>query len=196
MKKQVLFLFVVIALLASLVPGTVLAGKPTELKVFVHNNTGGEVQLQLEDANGNFQWMTLVAGVSTVMVTEGKYSYYAVTPCGPLAGNWNLNVSKQLNLSCTESGATTSFAKRCGHNWFGRVWYDSVNGIHLYVEGDYINIPDAEYFEEYLYGEFGYFPEWHTYREICFSDFKEGGETSRWDTPAGTVFYYDYEWIY
>ncbi len=195
MKKQLLFLFVVIALLASLVPGTVLAGKPTELKVFVHNNTGGEVQLQLVDANGNYQWMTLVAGVSTVMVTEGKYSFYAVTPCGSLAGNWNLNVNKQLNLNCSDAGPSTSLAKRCGNNWSGRIWYDSVNGVHLYVEGDYLNIPDTEYFENYLYDTFGYYPEWHTYREVCWSDFREGGPTSSWGGPWGSVYYYLDEWI-
>ena len=41
-------------------------------------------------------------------VLEGRYTYYASTPCGVQSGVFNLNVSKQLDFFCNNDGREIS----------------------------------------------------------------------------------------
>lgn len=191
MKKRLLFLCVIVALLATLAPVSVFAAEPAEVKVFVHNNTGGEVELSLTDADGNIHWMTAVAGVSTHEMTEGKYQFYAVTPCGTQAGLWNLNVAKELFIECVPTGVALSLEKECPDNYFGMVWLDKNSGIHMYVEKDSLNLPDSEYFNSYIAWWFGPYPEWVQVGEMCYYDFTPDRHVHYWTDGV----YYDHnEW--
>ena len=58
MKKQ-LYLIVVLALLASLLPAAALAAEPALIDVQVRNQTGAPVDLSLTDADGNIIYQSL-----------------------------------------------------------------------------------------------------------------------------------------
>jgi hypothetical protein len=108
MRSRVLLVALVMLLLASLFPVAAFAAAPADVKVNVRNQTSGLVQLSLTDSDGNVTFKTLEMGTSTFEITEGIYTYYASTPCGAIAGEWNLNVNKTLYLVCKEGklGAT------------------------------------------------------------------------------------------
>jgi len=192
MKNKLVVLFVLAALLVSLIPVSVFAAEPMELKVFVRNATGGVVDLRLTDANGDFQYLTLDPGVSELALMEGKYEYYALTPCGVQVGVWNLNVSKQLMIRCDGGMLNMNLSKRCDGGWLGTLYYDSINNIHLYVEKDWTNLSDYGdgYFSGEVYDYFGYWPQWESRGPVCWSDigFMDG---TYWE--AG-VWYDNTEW--
>ena len=192
MKNKFVVWFVLAALLVSLIPVSVFAAEPMELKVFVRNATGGVVDLRLTDANGDFHYMTLDPGVYEVELMEGKYEYYAVTTCGVQVGVWNLNVSKQLMVSCDGGVLSMDLSKRCQDGWWGTMYYDSINDVHLYVEKDWTNVPDYDggYFNWEIYDYFGYWPQWESKGPVCWSDIGPG-VYSYWE--AG-VYYNFLEW--
>lgn len=158
MKQKFLLYFITAVLLISLIPISAFAAAPAELKVFVRNTTGGVVDLKLTDADGGIHWMTLEAGVFETTLMEGKYEYYAVTPCGTQVGVWNLNVSKQLDIHCRDGVLEFKLAKRCDNNWWGTVyWLHPTEitvasagtrertlpfGFYVYNEKDFQNIHD------------------------------------------------------
>lgn len=112
MKKQLFVVFVIIALLAAVLPVSVFAGSPAELKVEVRNTTGGMIYLDIVDAAGNHIYKSFEAGVFEFDMLEGIYSYYVSTPCGNYAGEWNLNINKTLFVSC-KSGEPTVTLDKC-----------------------------------------------------------------------------------
>ena len=142
MKNKVVVWFVLAALLVSLVPVSVFAAEPMELKVFVRNSTGGVVDLRLTDANGDFHYMTLDPGVYEVELMEGKYEYYAVTTCGVQVGVWNLNVSKELMISCDGGMLSMDLSKRCDNNWWGVMYYLPDYDFWVYNGKDSVNLYD------------------------------------------------------
>jgi len=169
MKNKVVIWFVLAALLISLIPVSVFAAEPMELKVFVRNSTGAAVDLRLTDANGDFHYMTLDPGVYEVELMEGKYEYYAVTTCGVQVGVWNLNVSKQLMVSCDDGVLSMDLAKRCDNGWWGVIYYDSINDLHFYSEKDYFNVAEG-YYDWDIYSYFGYWPRWEKSEPVCWSE--------------------------
>lgn len=146
MKKKFVLSFVIALLLISLIPVSAFAAAPADLKVFVRNTTGAEVDLRLTDANGDYIWLTIPAGVSEVELMEGKYEYYAVTNCGTQFGQWNLNVSKQLDIHCKDGELEFNLAKRCSNGWWGTYYslYAPDGGylFTVYIERDSVNAHD------------------------------------------------------
>lgn len=86
----------VIALIVAAPPAMVLAKEPVDLDPTPRDSTGGVVHLDLVDVNGNHICKRVDAGVSAIILKEGKYHFYAATVCGNQAGLGNLNVSKEL----------------------------------------------------------------------------------------------------
>jgi len=170
--KKISICIIVAALLIMLLPANVLAAEPMELKVFVRNTTGGVVDLRLTDANGDFYYMTLDPGVYEVALMEGMYEYYAVTTCGVQVGVWNLNVSKQLMVSCDGGMLSMDLAKRCPNGWWGVMYYDNLSNVHLFVSGDATNLPDYndQFFSWEVYDNFGVWPQWEKTEPMCWAD--------------------------
>jgi hypothetical protein len=116
MKKNYALALVLVLLLVSVFPATVFAGKPADIHVDVRNNTGGQVNLDLIDANGNHIYKTLEAGISKFDLTDGIYSYYASTACGNQSGVLNLGTTKTLFLFCETDAPLIYVAKSC--EWY------------------------------------------------------------------------------
>jgi len=172
MKRKFLICIVVAALLIMLLPANVFAAEPMELKVFVRNTTGGVVELRLTNLEGKTQWLSLDPGVYKIDLMEGKYEYYALTPCGVQVGVWNLNVSKQLMVSCDGGMLSMDLSKRCDGGWWGVMYYDHLSNVHLFVTGDSTNLPDydEEYFSWKVLSNFGVWPQWEKSEPMCWSD--------------------------
>jgi len=190
--KKISICIIVTALLIMLLPANVLAAEPMELKVFVRNTTGGVVELRLTDAEGQTHWLSLDPGVYKINLLEGKYEFYALTPCGVQVGVWNLNVSKQLMISCDDGMLSMNLTKRCENGWWGVMYYDNLSNVHLFVSGDATNLPDYdnEYFSWKVFSNFGVWPQWEKSEPMCWTD-AGTGQYSYW--TAG-VWYDCYEW--
>ena len=120
MKKH-LYLFLVLALLASVLPAAALAAKPAELEVEVRNQTGAPVDMSLTDSIGNVIYKTLPVGTSTMDLTEGRYTYFAATACGNQSGPFNAVIGKVLYVEC--DGGPVVMYEKCQF-----VAYNSNNG--------------------------------------------------------------------
>ena len=107
MKARFVILFVVLALLVSMLPmSSAFAAKATpKVDVIVHNQTKGTISLTLTDSIGNPYFFTFKPEfTSGGSVPEGVYSYYLLTPCGYQRGTWSLTRTKQLTLYCAKEG--------------------------------------------------------------------------------------------
>lgn len=111
MKNRFLLLFLVVVLLAAMLPAAALAAKPAELKVLVRNATGAPAELSLTDANGNVIYQSLPAGVSQFTLTEGSYAFYVSTACGAQSGVWNVNSVKTLYVDCKGETSQVYYSK-------------------------------------------------------------------------------------
>jgi hypothetical protein len=116
MLKKLFSCLLIVVLGSIMLPASAIAGSPQPLHLNVRNQTGGTVQLNLTDANGDMTFIALEPGVFPVDLTEGIYSYWASTPCGNVAGSWNVNVSKTLFLSCKNDLLALSFVKTYTRN--------------------------------------------------------------------------------
>lgn len=123
MKSRVLLVAIVLILIISLFPVAAFAAAPADVKVNVRNQTAGLVQLSLTDADGNVSFKTLEMGTSSFEITEGIYTYYASTPCGAMAGEWNLNVNKTLYLGCRQGQPGASLQKLINRRSFCNLGY-------------------------------------------------------------------------
>ncbi len=116
MKKVSMFAMVAVLILTatfSVMPsGTALAAnRLAQVSVTVKNVTGGTVTLRMTGEDSVSKWFTFEGqGHYQIQVEEGKYSYYASTPCGGESGQLNLNVSKMLKFYC-EDGVEVSLTK-------------------------------------------------------------------------------------
>ncbi len=92
----------ILAMLFSFLPvSTALAKKEdTNVTLMVKNRTGGTVMVRLTDENGKSLFFTYGPGQANTILFEGHFSYYASAPCGNQSGVFNLNVTKELLLSC------------------------------------------------------------------------------------------------
>ena len=126
--KSIIVLVIAMLLLAAFT--TAFAAKPAEIKVWVRNQTGGELSLSLTDAAGVISFYDLPAGQSELTLVDGKYSYYASGLCGAQSGVWNLPDSATLTIDCKTSGLLISEdSHRC------------YNGIYIYSNPRYIPFP-------------------------------------------------------
>ena len=109
MKKITLALVVFVLLFSTLPTSSVLAKKSvSNVSITVKNRTGGLVTLALVDQNGKRVAFSYEPGLVDFSVLEGRYTYYASTPCGVQSGVFNLNVSKQLDFFCNNDGREIS----------------------------------------------------------------------------------------
>jgi len=99
-----LAVFVLVALLSALPSSAAQAAEPATISLFVHNSSGGTVSMVLTDQLGFHFTFTYAPGMTSSKLKEGKYTYYANTPCGVEAGSFNLNRSKKLELFCNKEG--------------------------------------------------------------------------------------------
>ena len=100
MKKNLVLVLLVLALLLAALPTVALAAAPAEVKVIVRNTTGAVAELSLTDAAGNKTFKSLEPGQSAFTLTEGMYTIYVSTVCGAYADSWNVNVNKTLYIEC------------------------------------------------------------------------------------------------
>ena len=99
--KKVTVLFVAFLLLFSLAVTPALAAEQGTAKIYVRNFTTGGVQLSVTDANGqtsNFNFPE--PGRYDITLPEGRYSYYATSPCSVESGNLNADGVKILRFAC------------------------------------------------------------------------------------------------
>jgi hypothetical protein len=147
MLKKLFSCALMVVLVSILLPATAIAGSPQPLHLNVRNQSGGVVTLNLTDANGGITFFQLESGVYAVELTEGVYSYWASTPCGNVAGSWNVNVSKVLFLSC-KSGLTLrnqANSHRLACSDFGL--YFSLSGINVFLTQTHFGEQIGEYWE-------------------------------------------------
>lgn len=106
MKKNLFVVFIVLALLVSMLPvGNVFAKASQDITITVRNQTRGVASLLLIDNNGNRRYYTFQPGdIAVELVPVGRYAYFLSTPCGNETGAYNLNRHKQLDLYCAKEG--------------------------------------------------------------------------------------------
>jgi len=104
MKKLAAFFSIVmiLALMAGLLPtGSAFAKKdPGTINLNIHNRTGKLVNFELVGPDGVHKQYVLPTGLTVMSLSQGWYDYFASLPCGNRSGEFNLNVSKELYLTC------------------------------------------------------------------------------------------------
>ena len=125
MKKFLSMFFAVISILALLVSyqpaSQAMALKDkTDITLKVKNRTGSQVLISLVDESGTYTLLRYQPGVSSTVIHEGKYTYYASTRCGIKSGNFNLNVTKQLDFYCQHGANIALYVSH--HNLCFSLW--------------------------------------------------------------------------
>jgi hypothetical protein len=124
MKKLTVAATIAIMILAMVFSTALAAKSPADVSVTVKNHTGGTVTLRLTGETGSY-WFTFDdLGMYKISVPEGRYSYYANTPCGNESGDFNLNVHKFLKFACKNSGREITLTKTSCEKvlWVGSYW--------------------------------------------------------------------------
>ena len=93
----------ILAVLFSALPSGVALAK-ADVTVTIKNNTGGTISGRIGSYNFTFD-----PGMYEISLPEGKYEFYVSTPCGSESGQFNLNVSKHLFLSCKNDGEVSLY---------------------------------------------------------------------------------------
>lgn len=152
MKKQ-LYLIIVLALLASLLPAAALAAKPAEIEVQVRNQTGAPVDMSLTDADGNITYQTLPVGTSTFELTEGRYTYFAGTLCGNQSGPFNAVKGKLLYLACdTTPVVLYESCQYVGYNPWNGDLYDAGTNFRMWRSHGYPHDYESYLWENWFLG--------------------------------------------
>ena len=118
MQKKIVFLLMIVAILASMLPTAAFAAAPAELKVWVRNQTDAVASLQLVDANGNPQFIDVEPGLSHFMLTEGQYTMYVSTVCGAYSETIKVDSTKTLFIDCKD-GQTAPVVDYDKCTWVG-----------------------------------------------------------------------------
>ena len=99
MKKNIIVMFTVLALLFAMLPSGIAQAKVGTSLINIRNRTGGPVTLVLRSADGTMT-LTLPDGVYNLSFPSIVYNFYAITPCGTQAGKFNLTGPKQMYFFC------------------------------------------------------------------------------------------------
>ena len=101
-------------MLAALLPGgTAFAAKdPGSVTVTIHNLTGQDATYTLVDPNGFPHIFQLPKGLTTITMDQGWYGYAAGLSCGNRSGKVQLNIGKQVYLSCGDGITLTNTSGR------------------------------------------------------------------------------------
>jgi hypothetical protein len=96
----------ILAMLFSLIPmSSALARRnDTQVTIKIRNRTGGTVQVRLSAENGKSLFFEVGPGQTNTVVFEGRFQYFASSPCGNQGGVFNMNVTKELFFSCVAAG--------------------------------------------------------------------------------------------
>ena len=108
MKKTLVVMLVVFAILCSMLPTNVAfaAKAAPSVKVTVRNQTGGVISMSMTDSIGNPYFFSFSKpDTASVTVKGGIYTYFAFTPCGIQKGSFNLTRNKVLIIACTSAGS-------------------------------------------------------------------------------------------
>ena len=110
MKKAFFTLLLLAALMVG-ITGSASAAKPAQFTIKIHNLTSETVEFNYTDTAGNVSFASFPVGISSLTLTEGQYSYWAVFSCGHTAGSFNLVQQRQsIWLNC-ETGSTVDLVK-------------------------------------------------------------------------------------
>ena len=118
MKQKTMYLLMIVALMATMLPTAAFAAAPAELKVWVRNQTDAVASLQLVDADGNPIFIDVEPGLSHFMLTEGQYSLYVSTVCGAYSETVKVDSTKTLFLGCKD-GQTAPVVDYGKCTWVG-----------------------------------------------------------------------------
>lgn len=111
MKKYIVFC-VTVLLLISLLPTSVFAAGPVEYTIDVRNRTGEAVELSYTGSDNITHFVKIGAGVTSLTINEGVYSYFASPKCGNIAGQMNISQQRQtLWISCDDANPSLSVTK-------------------------------------------------------------------------------------
>ena len=120
MKKNMIVILVVLALLISVLPTTTVFAKNGNGKKYtieIRNRTGAPVSLILTDAKGlSSQLYTYQDGMWNITLGTGWYSYRASTACGAVSGMFNLDHRKTISFHCLTAGVHGSAYKQGGRS--------------------------------------------------------------------------------
>ncbi|MEI7845500.1 MAG: hypothetical protein WCK35_06835 [Chloroflexota bacterium] len=109
MKKNIIVILVVLALLVSVFPtSSVFAkhGNGNKYTIEIRNRTGAPVSFILTDAKGLFSHLyTYEDGMWNITLGTGWYSYRANTACGAVSGMFNLDHRRTISFHCYSTGA-------------------------------------------------------------------------------------------
>jgi hypothetical protein len=124
MKKLTSAVAIAIMILAMVFSTALAAKRSADVSVTVKNHTGGTVTFRLTGENGSYWFTVDDLSMYEISVPEGRYSYYATTPCGNESGEFNLNVHKLLKFACKKSGREITLTKSSCEKvlWVGSFW--------------------------------------------------------------------------
>ena len=111
MKKNLLVVMIVLALLVSMIPATSAFAASTGTSVLsIRNKTGAAINvLFINSVTGDKQYITLSANTAYYSsIASASYNYTATTACGEKNGFVNLTRKAQLVFSCN-AAATDRF---------------------------------------------------------------------------------------
>ena len=102
----------ILVMVAAIMPtGSAFAKDPGTSVLVVHNNTGASVTMVLSGVSG---MTTLDKGITFITMSAGWHTYYTNTPCKIYTGTLNMNVSRELVLTCKPQtiGDIASWSRR------------------------------------------------------------------------------------
>jgi len=120
MKKNLIVILVVLALLVSVFPtSTVLAkhGNGNKYTIEIRNRTGAPISFILTDVKkGSSQVYTYQDGMWDITLGTGWFSYQANTACGAVSGMFNLDHRRTISFHCYSTGAHGSSYHQVGRS--------------------------------------------------------------------------------
>lgn len=111
MKKNLLVVVIVLALLVSMLPASsAFAASTGSSALNIRNKTGGVVTILLiNSVTGDKKYVTFSANTYNTSLSSASYSYTATTACGQKNGFVNLTRKAQLMFSCNTAAGVRFF---------------------------------------------------------------------------------------
>ena len=106
MNKKFRWMIILSVLVGLMLPATAIAAGQKDVDVHVRNQTQAQIRLSMVSITGEQLFITLAPGQTDLTLAEGIYDVYMSTDCGNQAGNWNLNVTKTLYVTCKQGHPT------------------------------------------------------------------------------------------
>ena len=98
-------LVLILAFVFATLPQAVFAKGEQSVELSVRNLTKQTIELAYKGADGVQHWAHVPAGISSLTLPEGVYSYWADPACGHVAGTINFNkANTHLWVQCGAKG--------------------------------------------------------------------------------------------